>query len=131
MASDLGVAVARTIIQVKTAHGALHMIYAESRVLVHHHLDVLVFRRESLNTYVLGSVVGNCLAHLLELRARERLFHKVGVRIWSVLHVGVGELVHFRSDHFVSDLVVLRDKLSYGLSCVIGRPSLILVLEYK
>ena len=93
------------------AHRALHLIDVESRVSVHHPLDVLVLRRESLYTDDLEAAVGNHLAHLLELRARERLFHKVGVRISSSLHVGVDELVHFRPDHFVGDLVVLRDNL--------------------
>ena len=106
--SDLGVAVARKIIKVKMAHRALHLIDIESRVSIHHHLDILVLRRESLYTDVLESAVGNHLAHLLELRARERLFHKVGVRIFSLFPVG--EDVNFLPDHFVSD-VVLQDKL--------------------
>ena len=93
--SYLGVAVARKVIQVNMAHRALHLINVESRVSVHHHLDVLVLHCESLNTYVLQSAVGNCLAHLLELRARERLFHKLRVWVFSMLYVGVGELVHF------------------------------------
>ena len=109
--SDFGVAVAGKIIKMKVAHRALYLVDVESRVSVHHHLDVLVLRRESLYTDVVQSAVGNHLAHLLELRARERLFHKVGVRVFSLPHVGVDELVHFRPDHFVSDLVVLREKL--------------------
>ena len=73
--NDLGVAVARKVTQVKVAHRALHLINVESRVSVHYHLDVLVLRRDSLNTHVLESAVGNRLAHLFELRARERLLH--------------------------------------------------------
>ena len=74
---DLGVAVAGKIIQIKMAHRTLHLTDVESRVSVNPHLDVLVLRRESLYTYVIESAVGNHFAHLLEVRARERLFHKV------------------------------------------------------
>ena len=51
----LRVAVARKIIQVKMAHRALHLINVESRVSVHHHLDVLALRRESLEHIVMSS----------------------------------------------------------------------------
>ena len=101
------------------------------RVSVHHHLDVLVLRSESLHTDVLESAVGSNLARLIYLRAPEHLFHKVRVRIFSLLHVGVDELVHLRPDHFVSDFVILRHRLFQGILSVAGRPSLILVLEYK
>ena len=61
-------------------------------VPVHHHLDVLVLRSESLNPKLLATAVGDRLAHLLELRALERLFHKVGIWVFSVFLVGVDDL---------------------------------------
>ena len=50
--SDVGLAVARNIIQVKMVHRALHLINVESRVSAHYHLDVLVLHRESFVGYI-------------------------------------------------------------------------------
>ena len=75
--SDLGVAVTAKIIQIEMAHRALHLIDVESRNSGRHHLGVLVLCRELLYTDVIESAVENYVAYLLELRARERLFHKV------------------------------------------------------
>ena len=58
--SDLGVAIARKIIQVKMAHRALHLIDVDSRVSIHHVLDALVLRSNPLYTGALeSSSVGN------------------------------------------------------------------------
>ena len=75
--SDYGVAVATKIIRMKMEHSVLHLIDDEYQVSVHHHLNVLVLRGESLYTDILELAVKNHLAYLLELRARERLLHKV------------------------------------------------------
>ena len=92
------------------AHRALHLTNVTNGASVNHHLECPCTPRKSLNTQVLESAVGNRLSHLLELRARERLF-QVEVTIFSLLHVGVDKLVLFRPDHFVSDLVVILEKL--------------------
>ena len=129
--SDLGVAVARKVIQLKMVHRALHLIDVESRVSVYHRADVLVLRGQPLYRGFLKSAVGNRLAHLLELRARERFFHKVGVRIFSLIHFGVDERVHFCPDHFVSNLLLCFKTSVWSLLSVTCRRSLILVLECK
>ena len=99
------------IIQLKMAHRSMQLTHLQGGVSIHHYLDVLVLRSEPLNTFFFEPAVGHKLAHLLELIARECLFHQVGTWVSSVAHAAVNKLVHFCLDHAVSDLVLLGHTL--------------------
>ena len=77
--------------QINVAHRALHLVDVERGVSARHHfVDVLVFRSEPLDTNILKSAAGGRFAHLFELRARERLSHKVVDQILPGLHARDG-----------------------------------------
>ena len=96
-------------------HGALHLFYAEHRVVVHHPFDVLVLRSKPLDGNVFESTSGDAFTRLLGLRARERLYHEMVVRIVALRHAGVDHLLHGCTDVFVGDLVVLGHQLPFQL----------------
>ena len=72
--SDLDIALPRMVGQENMAYRVLHLIDVECGVSAHYKLYILVFRSEPLDTIILSPAVGDRLAHLLALRARERLF---------------------------------------------------------
>ena len=108
--SDLGVAVARKIIQVNMAHRALNLINVESRVSVHH-LGILILRSKPLYTEVLNSSVGDGFAHLLKLCTGEGFLHGIIIRISFLFHRGVHQFIHGRTNDLVRHLLVFADEL--------------------
>ena len=72
--SDLDIALPRKVGQKNMAHCVLHLIDVECGVSAHYKLFILVFSSEPLYTIILQPAVGDRLAHLLALRACERLF---------------------------------------------------------
>ena len=92
-------------------HCALHLVNVEGGVPGYHHLDVPVLRSKSLYTDVLKSSVGDGFTHFLQLCSDEGFLHKIIIRVFSLLHHGVYQLVHGRANDLVRYLLVLVHEL--------------------
>lgn len=111
------------------AHGGLHLVDVKCWITIHHELDVLVFRGESLDANILESPVGDGFTHPLKLGASKGLFHEVVVRILPLLHRRRDQLLHSGVYNFVSHLVVFVNQLLKGPLTVPACTRCVLVLD--
>ena len=80
------------LVEKHVSHGGLHLVDAEGRVAVHHHLHVPVLVGESRDADVLEPPVGYLFSHLLDPDAEKTLLVEVVVWVLSRLHRRVHEL---------------------------------------
>lgn len=88
-------------------HGAWDLFDVEGGVSVSHQLGVLVLCSEPLDANALEPPVGEGFTHLLELKARDKFFREVVVRILVGLHARVAQAFRASADDLVRDLLVL------------------------
>ena len=120
--------VPRLLVEKHVSHGGLHLVDAEGRVAIHHHLHILVFLGETRDADVLEPPVKYIFSHLLDPDAEKTLLVEVVVWVLSRLHRRVHELLHGYADDLIDDLVVVAAELLEGCLSVAADLAFILVL---
>lgn len=85
--------------EVEVSRRALDLANVKRWIPEDHRLNSLAIARQSLKTGILESFVRDRRPHPLEFSARESFLHELTIKVLSVLHVSVDQLLRRRADH--------------------------------